>query len=190
MIPLAGDNQLEHPLKVWLRSAWFLAAAVAIPATELVRNGSTTSRVGLAVYLSLLVVLLGLQIIVIRIGPSTLRYRLGHEEIIIDTATRPIRVRFEHVVSIALVDGQSLRYRSGLSLKGYHVGTFFGPSGAIAVAASRIQGPGLLVTHWGRLGLGRRPQRLFISPDEPLVAKVLFEEMLAERRHRIHLGQP
>lgn len=190
VIPTARDTDGGRTVRSWLRAAWFVAAAVALPLSDLLRSSTTASRVGIAVYALLLLGLIAVQIAVIRIGPSSLHYRIGYEELIVETATRPIRIRFERISRIELFDGRALRYRSGLSMANYHVGSFFGPQGAIGVAASRIDGVGLLIEHWGAIGLGRAPRRLFISPADPEATRLMLSDLLAERLERIHLGQP
>ena len=190
MIPTAADIQSGNRLRSWLRAAWFIAAAVALPLSGLVRTSSTASVVGIALYGLLLLILLAVQIAVIRIGPSSLLYRIGYEELIVETATRPIRVRFERISRVALYDGRQLRHRSGLSMTNYHVGTFSGPQGTVGVAASRIEGIGLLIEYWGPIGLGRRPQRLFVSPEDPEAVRLVLADLLAARLERIYRGQP
>jgi hypothetical protein len=192
MIPHAYDPHADRGVRAWLRGAWFVAAAVALPASDLLQHRGTAGLVGLSLYVLLVLVLalLAVQLAVIRIGPSSLSYRIGHEELIVETATRPIRVPFERIRSVTVFDGAGLRYRSGLSLANYHVGTFFAPAGVVRVAASRVDGQGLLIEHWGVFGLGRRPERLFISPDHPKATRLVVADLLAARLERLYRGQP
>lgn len=190
MIPCAVDEQRDRGVRSWLRAAWFVAAAVALPLSDLLRSSTTAGVVGSTVYGLLLLVLLGVHIAVIRVGPSALQYRVHFEELIVETATRPIRIRFERIRSIDLLDGSGMRYRSGLSTTGYHVGSFFGPDGVVRVAASRMNGPGLLIEHWGPFGFGGGTRRLFISPADPEAARIVLLDLLAARMERIYLGQP
>ena len=71
----------------------------------------------------------------------------------------------------------------------YHVGNFSGPQGPVGVAASRIQGIGLLIEYWGPFGLGR-PQHLFVSPEDPEAVRLVLDDLLTARLERIYRGQP
>ena len=189
-LPPARDPTRTPPSARILRLAWFSVAAVIVPLIDLVRAGITLGTIGLALYLLLLGLVVAAQVTVLRIGPASLAYRIEFEALVIETATRPIELPVERMLSVRLFDGRKLRFRSGLSLNDYHVGWFGGDDGPIRVAASRLQGTGLMISYLRPYLLLMRREELFISPDEPEVVQLLLFRMMQERDERIALGQP
>jgi hypothetical protein len=190
VIELAKDTTTEPNVGRYLRVAWFFAATLILPLSDLVRASTRLSLAGMGIYFVFLTLLIIAQTVVIRIGPNTLAYGVNYEVLVIETALRPIKVPFERIVDIELFSGDSLRYRSGLSLQNYHVGWYRAAKGTVRVAASRLQGAGLLITHQREQLFLRRRERLFISPAEPEVMLLALVSLQSDRKRRIELGQP
>ncbi len=190
LIELAKDTDTTPQPGRYLHMAWFFAATLLLPVSDLLRSSTRLSLAGIVLYSVFLALLVVAQAIVIRIGPNTLAYGVRYEVVVIETALRPIKIPLERIENIELISGDGLRYRSGLSLPNYHDGWYRSTNGTVRVAASRLRGVGLLITHQrDQFFLGRR-EKLFISPAEPEVMLLALTSLLSDRKSRIELGQP
>lgn len=191
MIALAPDIAPTTRLRQMLKILWFLGVATALPLLEFVRLSSRLTFVSALAGSSFLLVLIATQLYIMRSGPKLLVYEERFRELVVHTALKQIRVPVHTIRSVRLFDAHALNYRRGISVRGYHVGGFFAPGiGRVQVAASSVTGTGLLVDYLQRTPFFIRHRRLYISPKEPAVVKLVLEDLMAEQRWRVAFGQP
>lgn len=191
MIPLACDNSRETRVLQTLKTFWFVIVATALPAYDFVRSSSRLSLAGAIVGCLFLLSLIAAHLYIVRVGPALLSYEERFRELLVHTALKCYRIPIRHVVKVSLLPGPQLRYRHGISVHGYHVGTFVAEGiGPVRVAASSLSGTGLLIEYRSANPFAMRDARLYLSPDEPLAVKLTLEDLMAENRWRVALGQP
>ena len=191
MIPLAQDFNDEARVLRTLKTLWFMAVATALPLYDFVRSSSRLSLAGAVLGGLLLLALVGAHLYILRIGPGVLAYEECFHDLLIHTALKRYQVPIRHISKVSLVEGSQFQYRHGISVRGYHVGTFFVSGvGLVRVAASSLSSTGLLIEYRSRNPLDKGKAYLYLSPDEAPVVKLAIEDLMAENRWRVALGQP
>lgn len=191
MIPLAQDFNHEPRALRTLKNLWFMAVATALPLYDFIRSSSRLSLVGAILGGLLLLTLVGAHLYILRIGPGVLAYEERFRDLIIHTALKRYQIPIRNITNVSLLAGSRLKYRHGISVRGYHVGSFFAPGiGLVRVAASSLSGTGLLIEYRSRNPLDKGKAYLYLSPDEAPIVKLAIEDLMAENRWRVALGQP
>jgi len=191
MIPLAQDFDNEARISRMFKTLWFMAVATALPLYDFVRSSSRLSLAGAVLGGFLLISLVVTHLYLLRIGPGMLAYEERFRDLLVHTALKRYQIPVRHISKVSLLEGAQLRYRHGVSVRGYHVGTFFVAGiGLVRVAASSLSGTGLLIEYRSRNPLTKGKTYMYLSPDEAPVVKLAIEDLMAENRWRVAMGQP